>query len=144
MEYSILLIEDDKNDRVLIKRAFSKANIVNSLQIVKNGEEAVDYLSGKGDFSDRDKYPLPILILLDLKLPRKSGYEVLSWIRQQPGFKRIPVIVFTSSEQISSINKAYELGANSYLVKPITFDALLNMIKTLNLYWLILNKMPEV
>ena len=144
MEYSILLIEDDKNDRVLIKRAFSKANIVNSLQIVKNGEEAVDYLSGKGDFSDRDKYPLPILILLDLKLPRKSGYEVLSWIRQQPGFKRIPVIVFTSLEQISSINKAYELGANSYLVKPITFDALLNMIKTLNLYWLILNKMPEV
>ncbi len=143
-KYYILLVEDDANDVMLIKRAFRKACIANPLQIVENGEEAINYLAGKGTYSDREKYPIPILILLDLKLPRKSGYEVLTWIRRQPGLKRIPVVMLTSSNQISHINKAYDLGANSYLVKPVGFDALLDMVKTLNLYWLILNKKPEV
>ena len=140
--YSILLVEDDPNDIILIKRAFEKANITNPLQVVENGEEAISYLDGKGRYGDREKYPLPILILLDLKLPRKSGHEVLEWLRQQPGLKRLTVVVLTSSQQSSDINRAYDLGANSYLVKPVTFDTLVEVVKNLNFYWVILNENP--
>ncbi len=142
--YTILLIEDDPNDVFLIQRAFSKAKIMNPIQTVKNGEDAISYLAGKDVFSNRERYPLPVLILLDLKLPRISGHEVLEWLRQQPGLKRIPVVVLTSSKQTFDINRAYDLDANSYLIKPVTFNALLEMVKTLNLYWLILNENPEV
>jgi CheY-like chemotaxis protein len=142
--YLILLVEDDPNDIILIKRAFEKARITNPLQVVENGEEAISYLAGKGHYGDRVKYPIPMLILLDLKLPRKSGHEVLEWLRQQPILKRLTVVVLTSSQQSSDINKAYDLGANSYLVKPVTFDALVEMVKTLNLYWLILNENPII
>ena len=143
-QYTILLVEDDPNDIILIKRAFSKANITNPLQVVEDGEEAIAYLAGKDRYSDRRKYPIPILILLDLKLPRKSGHEVLEWLRQQPGLKRLTVVVLTSSQQSSDINRAYDLGANSYLVKPITFDALVDMVKNLNFYWVILNESPVI
>jgi CheY-like chemotaxis protein len=142
--YLILLVEDDPNDIILIKRAFEKANITNPLQVVENGEEAISYLAGKGRYGDRVKYPLPILILLDLKLPRKSGHEVLEWLRRQPMLKRLTVVVLTSSQQSSDINKAYDLGANSYLVKPVTFDALVEMVKSLNFYWVILNEDPII
>jgi CheY-like chemotaxis protein len=141
---TILLVEDDPNDVLLIQRAFSKAKIINPVLTVKNGEDAIAYLAGKDVFSDREQYPLPVLILLDLKLPRKSGYEVLEWLRQQLGLKRIPVVVLTHSKQTSDINRAYDLGANSYLIKPVTFNALLDMVKTLNLYWIILNESPEL
>jgi CheY-like chemotaxis protein len=87
---------------------------------------------------------VPMLVLLDLKLPRKSGHEVLEWLRQQPNLKRLPVVVLTASSESSDVNRAYDLGANSYLVKPVTFDALVEMVKTLNLYWLILNKRADV
>ena len=143
-QYTILLVEDDPNDIILIKRAFSKANITNPLQVVEDGEEAIAYLAGKDRYSDRRKYPIPILILLDLKLPRKSGHEVLEWLCQQPGLKRLTVVVLTSSQQSSDINKAYDLGANSYLVKPITFGALVDMVKNLNFYWMILNEKPVI
>lgn len=142
--YTILLVEDDPNDITLIKRAFGKASIVNPIQVVEDGEEAIAYLAGKGDYSNRAKYPLPLLMLLDLKLPRKSGHEVLQWLRSQPGLRRLTVVVLTASQQINDINKAYDLGANSYLVKPVTFDGLLDMVKTMNFYWLILNEKPEV
>jgi len=143
-QYSILLVEDDPNDIILIKRAFGKATITNPFQVVEDGEEAVAYLAGKGRYGDREKYPLPILLLLDLKLPRKSGHEVLEWLRRQPMLKRLPVVVLTSSQQSSDINRAYDLGANSYLVKPVTFDALVEMVKTLDFYWLILNENPII
>jgi CheY-like chemotaxis protein len=142
--YLILLVEDDPNDIILIKRAFEKANITNPLQVVENGEEAISYLTGKGRYGNRVKYPLPMLLLLDLKLPRKSGHEVLEWLSQQPMLKRLTVVVLTSSQQSSDINRAYDLGANSYLVKPVTFNALVEMVKALNFYWVILNEKPII
>ena len=95
-DFIMLLVEDDPNDILLIQRAFAKACLVNPLKVVRDGEEALNYLSGSGEFADRGRYPLPSLILLDLKLPRKSGLEILQWLRQQPALKHIPVIVLTS------------------------------------------------
>jgi CheY-like chemotaxis protein len=144
--HTILLVEDDPNDILLTERAFGKANLATyaSLQIVTDGDAAVAYLSGTGDYADRDRYPLPTFILLDLKLPRRSGHEILAWLRQQPELKRLPVVVLTSSKQISDINQAYDLGANSYLVKPVGLAALVQVVQSLNLYWLLLNEKPEV
>lgn len=140
-EYTtILVVEDDPNDVLLIKRAFLKSNITNPVQVVDNGEEAIYYLAARGNFKNRGQYPLPFLILLDLKLPRKSGHEVLEWLHQQPCLKRIPVIVLTSSQQSLDINRAYDLGANSYLVKPVTFDNLLVLMNNVKNYWLLLNE----
>lgn len=139
--YAILLVEDDHNDVLLIKRAFQKVNIANPIIVVHDGEQAISYLAGREPYVDR---ALPMLVLLDLKLPRKSGHEVLEWLRQQPNLKRLPVVVLTASSESSDVNRAYDLGANSYLVKPVTFDALVEMVKTLNLYWLILNKRADV
>ena len=140
----ILLAEDDPNDVLLIRRAFQRSNVANPLQVVRDGEEALAYLSGQGAFADRERHPLPVLMLMDLKMPRKSGLEVLEWVRQQPGLKRLPITVLTSSNQSPDINRAYELGANSYLVKPAGFDSLLELVKNLDVYWLILNEKPEL
>ena len=142
--YTILLVEDDSNDVLLIQRAFRKSDVANPIQVVGDGEEAIAYLSGRGPYADRERYPLPVLLLLDLKLPRKSGFEVLEWLRQQPGLKRLPVAVLTSSAETPDINRAYDLGANSYLVKPVRFEGLLRMVQTLNLYWLIINEKPDL
>ena len=142
--YTILLVEDDPNDVLLTQRAFRRANIVNPLQVVQDGEAAVLYLDGQGTYADRDRYPLPVLVLLDLKLPRLSGLEVLEWLQQHPELKRLLVVVLTSSRENADVNRAYDLGANSYLVKPVAFDGFLEMVKTLNMYWLILNEKPRV
>ena len=140
----ILLAEDDPNDVLLIERAFQRTHVANSLQVVRDGEEALAYLSGQAPYADRERHPLPVLMLMDLKMPRKSGLEVLEWVRRQPGLKRLPIIVLTSSNQSPDINRAYELGANSYLVKPAGFDSLLDLVKNLDMYWLILNEKPEL
>ena len=140
----ILLAEDDPNDVLLIQRAFQRNLVANPVQVVRDGDEAVAYLSGQAPFADRERHPLPVLMLMDLKMPRKSGLEVLEWVRQQPGLKRLPIIVLTSSNQTPDINRAYELGANSYLVKPAGFDSLLDLVKNLDMYWLILNEKPEL
>lgn len=142
--YTILLVEDDPNDVFLIQRAFRKANLANPIQVMNDGEAAVQYLSGQEPYADRDRYPLPMLMLLDLKLPRRSGLEVLEWLKQQPKLKRLPVVVLTSSREHIDLNRAYDLGANSYLVKPVAFDSLLNMVQTLNQYWLIINESPNL
>ncbi|MBD2777618.1 response regulator [Iningainema tapete] len=142
---TILLVEDDPNDILLTQRAFRKANLINTaLQVVTDGDAAVAYLSGTGDYADRDRYPFPMLILLDLKLPRRSGHEILLWLRQQPELKRLPVIILTSSKQNNDINQAYDLGANSYLVKPVGLNPLIDVVQNLNLYWLLLNEKPEI
>jgi CheY-like chemotaxis protein len=141
---TVLLVEDDPNDVLLFRHAFKKAQLTNPLEVVDNGDSAVDYLVGTGKYGDRSRYPLPILILLDLKLPRRSGFEVLEWLRQQPGLRRLPVVVLTSSKQSVDVNRAYDLGANSYLVKPVALDDLLNMITMLNHYWLNTNEMPQL
>lgn len=143
-DFTILLVEDNPDDVLLIQRAFRKANLINPISAVDDGEKAIQYLSGAGEYADRSRHPLPVLVLLDLKLPRKSGHEVLAWIKQHPAFKRIPVVVLTSSTETVDINKAYDLGANSYLVKPVGFDDLFAMVKTLQPYWMIMNQKPDV
>ena len=139
---SILAVEDEDDDVALLKRAFHKVGIVNPVTFIPDGEAAVDYLSAQGPFADRAAHPLPGLILLDLKLPRKSGLEVLAWRSGQPNIRRIPVVVLTSSRQNSDLQRAYDLGANSYLVKPVAFDELLAMIEALKLYWIAFNERP--
>ncbi|MCK4328387.1 response regulator [candidate division WOR-3 bacterium] len=141
---NILLVEDDPNDVLLIKRAFRKINFSHPLQVVEDGEEAVAYLAGQSLYVDRERYPLPSLILLDIKLPRKSGFEVLDWLRKQPALKRLPVVVVTSSRDSIDINRAYDLYANSYLVKPFNFNDWLEMVEALNIYWLTLNEDPDL
>ncbi len=141
---TVLLVEDNADEVLLIQRAFRKAEISASLQVLNNGEQAIAYLSRQSPYDDRDCYPLPVLILLDLKLPRRSGAEVLSWLRQQPGLKRIPVVILTASSEYADVNQLYDLGVNAYLVKPIRFDRLVEMTNILNLHWLVLNEKPQI
>lgn len=140
--FTILHVEDDPNDVLLVNRAIQKSNAAMIVRSVTDGDQALAYLAGRESFSDRQEYPLPHLVLLDLKMPRKSGLEVLAWIRQQPHLKRMVVLIFTSSKHDQDINRAYELGANSYLVKPVGFDALQETMKQVNHYWGKLNQAP--
>ncbi len=140
----VLLVEDDPNDIVLTRRAFRKAELPEPIAVAEDGEQAVAYLGATGEFADRRAHPLPDLVLLDLKLPRMSGLEVLAWLRKQPGLQRMPVVVLTSSRETADVNRAYELGANSYLLKPVTFDSLAKIVSDLDRYWGALNVLPEV
>ncbi|WP_293351368.1 MULTISPECIES: response regulator [unclassified Microcoleus] len=141
---TILLVEDSPVDILLMQRAFRDRIFTNtSLQIVRDGDAAVFYLNGDGEYSDRERYPLPAIILLDLKLPRRSGHEVLSWLKQQPQLKRLPVVVLTSSRQTLDVNQAYDLGVNSYLVKPVGFASLSDMMQSFGEYWLNQTELPE-
>lgn len=144
-ESAVLLVEDDSNDILFIERAFRKSGFdKHSMQIVRDGDQAVAYLLGEGDYADRNRYPLPGMILLDLKLPRRSGLEVLEWLRSQPVIKRIPVVILTSSRENIDIDRAYDIGVNSYLLKPVNYNALNEMIDTLNAFWLKLNCYPSI
>ncbi|KKD37699.1 MAG: response regulator [Limnoraphis robusta] len=140
--YSILLVEDDANDILFVQRAFRQANLTNAIHIVKDGDQAIDYLIGNNQYANRDLYPIPVLILLDLKLPRLSGLEVLQWIKKHSSLRRIPVVVLTSSRENIDVNRAYDIGANSYLVKPVKFDTLTQMIEIIDAYWIKLNQYP--
>jgi CheY-like chemotaxis protein len=142
-DFLVLLVEDDPDHVLLIQKAFGKANLVNPLRVVRDGEDAIAYLAGTGPYSDRLRHPLPSLILLDLKLPRKSGLEVLAWLRGEAQLKFTPVVVLSSSSEGSDVDKAYALGINSYLVKPVNFGDLLEMVKSIGMYWLILNRSAE-
>ena len=139
----IFLVEDDEDYVILIRNAFSKANIPNPLYVVSNGEEAISYLRGKAKYANRDEYPLPDLLLLDLKMPRVNGFEVLRWVRQQPGLSALRVIVLTSSDEIRDVNLAYQLGANSFLVKPFDFQDLAELSRIIQDFWLKASKTPE-
>jgi CheY-like chemotaxis protein len=138
----ILLVEDDPNDTLLVKRAFQKAGLGDSLKTVVDGDEAMQYLQGLKEYKDRARYPLPFLLLLDLKMPGTDGFEVLQWIRRQPDLKRLLVVVLTSSNLQSDVDRAYDLGANSYLVKPVEFSQMVNMIERFEAYWTELNRFP--
>ncbi len=140
---SILVAEDLEEDVALLKRAFTKAGIKVPLHFVRNGHEAISYLGGEQPFTDRRKYPLPALLLLDLKMPISGGFDVLEWLCSQPGLDRLPVVVFTSSDAAEDINRAYDLGANSYLVKPSQINKLEDVARFLESYWLKLNRSPE-
>jgi len=139
----VLLAEDRDDDVALIRKAFAKAYVTNPLQVVRDGEEATSYLSGEGKYADRSKHPFPRLMLLDLKMPRVDGFEVLRWIRQQPGLSALRVVVLTGSDAIRDVNVAYRLGANSFMVKPMDFEDAVQMSRFLTSYWLQMSKTPE-
>ncbi|TES91802.1 MAG: response regulator [Anaerolineales bacterium] len=138
----LLLVEDDPNDILLFEKAIEKSLLPIELIVLRDGEKAISYLSGSGKFEDRKRYPLPNLILVDLKLPRKSGFDVIQWVKNHPELKIIPVIVLSSSNQAQDVNLAYGLGTNSYLVKPIGFNELSELIEAFGRYWLSYNERP--
>ncbi len=135
----ILLVEDNRMDVELTLDAFRQVRLDNDIIVAGTGEEACDYLLGRGRFADRTAHPLPDMVLLDLKLPGMSGIEVLKVIKQTPVIKRIPVIVLTSSEEESDRVASYDHGTNSYLVKPISFEGFMEVVRTIGEYWLTLN-----
>jgi CheY-like chemotaxis protein len=139
---SILYVEDEEMDVVLLQHALAKAGIRNPLQTVKDGKQAKDYLAGDGPFADRKLHPFPGLVLLDLNLPYWSGFEVLEWIRQQPHLRRVPVIIFSSSSRPDDIARAYDAGANAYLVKPNALSDLTTLTLALRDFWLLHNRLP--
>ncbi len=132
----ILLVEDDSTDALLLRRAFEKAGVANPLQVISDGEQAVAYLSGQGVYGDRARHPLPSLVILDIMLPRRSGFEVLTWMRQDPALRSLPVIMLTSSGEPRDISRAYDTGANAYHVKPSGFRDLLEFVEAIKAYWL--------
>lgn len=138
----ILLAEDDPNDTLLIRRAFQKAGLGDILKTVSDGGQTIDYLRGIDDYADRGRFPLPFMVLLDLKMPGTDGFEVLQWLRSQPDFKRLLVVVLTSSNLQADVDRAYDLGANSYLVKPVEFNEMVNMIQRFEAYWTEINRFP--
>ena len=127
----IMVVDDSENDITIIVRAIQRAKMRNRIVSVSDGEEAMAYLEGKGRYADRREHPLPDLVLVDLKMPKVDGFELLAWIRGQPALKRLAVVVLTSSELLLDVSKAYELGANSFLVKPTEFEDLEAMVRTL-------------
>jgi CheY-like chemotaxis protein len=137
---TILLVEDEENDVVFMEMALEKAGLMTAFQVAEDGEEAIDYLSGKGEFADRTRFPLPALVFLDLKLPLIMGMDVLKWIREQPALDTMVVIMLTSSQQRSDIQRACALGANSYLVKPSNPAGLEGIVDLVKRYWLQLNQ----
>ena len=140
---TILLVDDSENDTFLFRIASEQADLRNPLQEVHDGEQAIAYLKGAPPFQDRLQYPLPILMLLDLKMPKKSGFEVLSWLRAEPVLRRLPVFILSASLRQEDIERAFDLGASAFLVKPTTIDALAQMIRTLSA-WLRYNHFPEL
>jgi len=139
---NVLLVEDLEDDVFLLQRAFKKAEIPAHLRILNDGESAIRYLKGEPPYENRKLFPLPELIILDLKLPKKNGFEVLTWIRQQPKLKHIPVLILSSSDVHPDVNRAYQLGANSFLVKPFAIEKLQEMIESMGKYWLEFNELP--
>ena len=141
-EMQILLVEDNADDVLLIRRAFRRGNVGTALTVLGDGDSAVAYLAGEAPYDDRARHPLPQLVLLDLKLPCRSGLEVLEWARARPELRSLVVVVLTSSRESRDIDRAYELGANSFLVKPVEFDGLCELVATMDRYWMGLNEFP--
>ena len=142
MTRSALLLEDDENDIFFMQRAWKQAGILHPLFIFEDGQAGIDYLRGVGKYSNREKYPQPYLLLLDLKLPKLSGKEVLRWIREQPEWRTLIVIALSSSSLDKDVHEMYHLGANSFLAKPSTPDKRLALVKQVSDYWLELNLSP--
>ena len=139
----ILLVEDSEDDILIIRKAFKRAGILNPVYAVRDGEAAIAYLSGSGKYAIRDEYPLPALVLLDLKLPKVDGFEVLRWIRQTPGVSALRVVVLTSSDRIRDVNLAYQLGANSFMIKEMDFQNTIELARLLRDFWLLKAKAPD-
>jgi len=132
MSLTVLCVDDSSDDTLLLQHACRRAGVSFALKAVEDGDKAIEYLTGKSDFSDRAKFPLPHLVLLDLKMPSKTGFEVLDWLRRHPEYKSLPVAVFTSSQHDSDIREAYRKGANCFLTKPVEYDALIQLVKAVD------------
>lgn len=133
---AILLVEDNEDDVFLMKHALTGAGVTNPVFVVETGQQAVDYLSGASRYQDRSRYPMPVIVFLDLKLPLMSGHEVLAWVRSQRQLESLTVVVLTSSNEPSDVRRSYSLGANSYLVKPLSAQQLIDLAKAFNWSWL--------
>ncbi len=142
-EYSILVVDDSENDRLLLRAAFERAGLKKPLREVPDGEQAIAYLKGEGAYSDRAGNPLPTVMLLDLNMPLKNGFEVLQWVRQQPGLKRMTIIVLTASTREEDVERAFDLGANAFLLKPTKLETLVAMVRSLH-HWMEFNRFPSL
>ncbi|HXT10379.1 MAG TPA: response regulator [Candidatus Angelobacter sp.] len=140
---TLLVADDDENDVRLLRRAFTQVGIDVPMTVVRDGEEAIQYLHGDIPFHDRITFPIPKLLLLDLKMPRADGFEVLRWVRRQSGLRRLLVVVMTNSDEPEDIDRAYDLGANSFLKKPDDFPNLIKMSRRLHDYWMETNLCPN-
>ena len=140
---TILLVDDSENDLFLMSRAFEKADFKSPLQTVHNGEQAIAYLKGEGVYNDRNHYPLPMVMLLDLNMPMKNGFEVLEWVRNQPALKRLSIIILTASLRNEDVERAFDFGANAFLVKPSTLEQLTTMVRRLR-DWIEINHFPPL
>jgi two-component system response regulator len=143
-EKIVLLVEDNPDDVALTIRAFEKSRISNKIVIAEDGVEALDYIFRRGKFENREPKELPSVVLLDLKLPKLDGFDVLKAIRENELTKFLPVVILTSSKEEQDIIRGYKNGANSYIRKPVDFDSFFDAVKTLGLYWLILNEPPNI
>lgn len=139
----ILLVEDNPDDEFLVVRELKKHNVINEINVVRDGEEALQYLFGEGKYSDRDTSRLPAIVLLDLKLPKIDGLEVLRRVRADERTSTLPVVVLTSSDEEADVIESYQLGANSYVRKPVDFDQFRKAVRELHLYWILLNEPPS-
>ncbi|WP_108650449.1 response regulator [Dongshaea marina] len=139
----ILLVEDNPDDVLLTRRAIKKAKLLNEMRVVTDGQQALDYLFCKNDYSERDPYDLPGVVLLDLNLPKVGGLEVLDQIRKSPLTKLVPVCILTSSKEESDLIQGYEKGCNSYVRKPVDFNEFLDAVKHMGMYWMVLNELPS-
>lgn len=140
---AILLVEDSPDDRFLFQKAWAEAGIENTLQMLEDGLQACDYLAGAGKYADRASFPLPALILLDIKMPGKSGLEVLEWLRGREASRRIPVIMLSASTFPKDVDEAYRLGASSFVIKPSSVEELIELAAALKSYWLRFNEFAE-
>lgn len=140
---TLLMAEDDEDDRMFAEEALEESKLANELYTVENGEELVDYMRGNGEYADRDAYPLPDLILLDLNMPKLDGREALQEIKDDPGLRQVPVVVLTTSQAEEDIYKTYDMGVSSYITKPVTFEDLVEIMKVLGQYWFEIVKLPQ-
>jgi CheY-like chemotaxis protein len=132
---TILIIEDDPNDVLLLRKALKRAGIENPIQVVNDGAEAIKYLQGEGRYCDRSHFPFPSVIFTDLKMPRMSGFDVLEWLRSHSHCSVIPIMILSASKEEKDVKRAYQMGANAYLVKPATLNELQEMVKTAYDFW---------
>ncbi|MER2999330.1 response regulator [Pontibacter populi] len=139
----ILIADDDAEDRMLVKEALEESRLNNNIQFVENGEELMDYLNNRGKYEDKDKYPTPGLILLDLNMPKKDGREALKEIKNEDHLRMIPVVVLTTSKAEEDILRTYDLGVSSFITKPVTFGSLVDVMKTLSKYWFEIVELPK-
>jgi CheY-like chemotaxis protein len=140
----ILVAEDDEAHVALLQRAFRLAGVVGPIHFVSDGDETVAYLKGEDKFARRDEFPLPDLLLLDLNMPRKDGFQVIQWIRHQPELAALRIVVLTTSDALRDINKAYQLGANSFLTKPLVFTDFMDTIQAMYHFWMAISKTPDI